>query len=44
MRDCLVHHTNFYVTDDVIRESEQRYRARKLAREQQSEQEKKSSP
>jgi hypothetical protein len=30
-RDRLVGETTFYVTDDVLRESEQRFRARKLA-------------
>jgi len=37
-KDRLVNHTNFYVTEDVIRESEQRYRQRKLAQEQHSSQ------
>jgi len=37
-KDRLVNHTNFYVTEDVIRESEQRYRQRKLVQEQQSSQ------
>lgn len=37
-KDRLVNHTNFYVTEDVIRESEQRYRQRKLIQEQQSSQ------
>ncbi len=36
--DRLVHHTNFYVTEDMIRESEQRYRQRKRAQEQHSSQ------
>jgi len=31
LRDRLVNETSFYVTDDVLRESEQRYRARKQA-------------
>jgi predicted nucleic acid-binding protein len=31
MRDRLVAETTFYVTDDVLRESEQRFRARTLA-------------
>jgi predicted nucleic acid-binding protein len=32
-RNRLVGETTFYVTDDVLRESEQRFRARKLAQE-----------
>ncbi len=32
-RDRLVNETNFYVTDDVLRESERRYHERKQARE-----------
>jgi predicted nucleic acid-binding protein len=32
-RNRLVDQTTFYVTDDVLRESEQRFRARKLAQE-----------
>ena len=36
--DRLVNHTNFYVTKDVIRESEQRYHQRKLVQERQSSQ------
>ena len=35
--DRLVNDTNFYVTPDVSQESEQRYRQRKLAREQEPE-------
>jgi len=37
-KDRLVNQTNFYVTEDVIRESEQRYRQRRLIQEQQSSQ------
>ncbi len=33
-RDRLVNETNFYVTDDVLRESERRYHERKQAQEQ----------
>jgi len=32
-RDRLINGTSFYVTDDVLRESEHRYRARKHAQE-----------
>jgi predicted nucleic acid-binding protein len=39
-RDRLVNNTNFYVTSDVIRESEQRYRQRKLAQAMQPQDEK----
>ncbi len=35
-RDRLVGETTFYVTDDVLRESEHRFRMRKLAQDQQA--------
>jgi predicted nucleic acid-binding protein len=44
MRDRLVHHNSFYVTEDVIRDSEERYRLRKIAQEPQSGQETKPAP
>ncbi len=38
-KNRLINDTNFYVTQDVIRESEERYRQRKLVHQQEGEQE-----